>query len=56
MWLSEQKAAIFVHKVNLHLCEKITMPAHCLHWLISTGLLFQSAFDNHLNSHPEKWY
>ena len=31
------------------------MHVHCLHWLMSTGLLYQSAFADHVNSQLVKW-
>ena len=31
------------------------MHIHCLHWLMSTGLLLQSAFPNHVNPRLVKW-
>ena len=34
----------------------ITMYVHCLHWLMSTDLLFQSAFSNHVNPQLVKWH
>ena len=49
MRLSEQKPDIFAHKLKLILLPQLTVTLnnlhnHCLHWLMSTGLLFQSAF------------
>ena len=31
------------------------MHVHCLHWLMSTGLLVQSDFSNHVNPRLVKW-
>ena len=52
MWLSEQKPAMFAHKLKFILLPQLiaTMQVHCLHWLMLTALLFYSAFANHVNS------
>ena len=49
MWLSEQKPDVFAYKLKLILLPKliatlnnyVAMNVHCLHWLMSTGLLLQ---------------
>ena len=61
-WLSQQKHDMFTHKLKfIVLCQLIatlnntTLQDYCLHWLMSTNLLFQSAFVDHVNSWLMKW-
>ena len=47
MWLSEQKPDVFAYKLKFIYCPQVIatpMHVHCLHWLISTGVLLRSAF------------
>ena len=66
MWLSEQKPAMFAYKLNF-ICILLPqliailnnyMHVHCLHWIMSTGLLLQSVFfSDHVNPWwPVKWH